>query len=315
MGDGGYQVGGFPPRWAEWNDKSRDTIRSFWRGDPGRCPDLAMAISGYREIYQASGRSPWACIQFICAHDGFTLQDLVSYNDRHNEANGEENRDGHAHNLSWNCGVEGPSDNQEILQLRARQKRNLLTTLLLSIGTPMLLMGDELSRSQGGNNNAYCQDNEVSWMDWSGGRAADPDLPDFVRALINLRKRYGVFRRRDFLTGTVNRNTDLKDIYWLAEEGHEMRPDDWPQDMRRALGVQLGNDAPGDERFLALMNASPDSVTFKLPDDLPGGIWVHVFDTALAGGLVKEPLTVEAGGIFQLQPQSFSLFQHAAKAS
>lgn len=314
VGDGGYRVGGFPRGWAEWNDKWRDTTRAFWRGDPNQLPDLARALTGSREIYEISRRHPWASVQFVTSHDGFTLHDLVSYNDRHNEDNCEENRDGHNHNLSWNCGVEGPTDDPDVLAIRARQKRNLLATLLLSVGTPMLLMGDELSRTQNGNNNAYAQDNETSWLDWEAGAARDPHLFEFVRTLVRLRRDYASFRRTTFLSGRTLPETDLKDVYWLAPEGREMTPEDWSQELRRSFGMQIGNEGHGERRFLLLLNAAPEAVDFTLPEDFPASAFVHVFDTGVADGLVREnPFVLRPGGAFTLEARTLALFQHAAE--
>lgn len=313
LGGGGYQVGGFPPGWSEWNDRFRDTVRTFWRGDAGRLPALAQAMTGSREIYEQNGRQPWASIQFISSHDGFTLDDLVSYNDRHNEANREDNRDGHQNNLSWNCGVEGETTDPEILALRARQKRNLLATLLMSIGTPMLLMGDELSRTQGGNNNPYCQDNEVSWLDWERGDAIDPALRNFVLTLVAFRRGFTAFRRRMFLSGAVLASSKLKDVYWLAPEGREMTTDDWKDEERRALGVQVGNDAHDTQRLLLLLNAAPEDISFRLPPHFPGDRWLHVFDTALPDGLVRgAPSMLTPKSSFELGARSMSVFQHGS---
>ncbi|MBX9740534.1 MAG: glycogen debranching protein GlgX [Beijerinckiaceae bacterium] len=313
LGDGGYRVGGFPPGWSEWNDRYRDNVRAFWRGDPGQLSSLAQALTGSREIFGPRGRGPGASIQYIASHDGFTLQDLVSYNERHNEANGEDNKDGHPHNLSWNCGVEGPTDDPDVNELRRKQKRNLLATLLFSIGVPMLLMGDERSRTQGGNNNAYAQDNETSWMDWSD-LTDDPHFISFVRALVTLRRRYDVFGRRSFLSGQPIAGVGLKDIYWLAPEGREMNAQDWQQDLRRCLGLQLGNDLPAGRRFLMLMNAAPEDVSFQLGADFPGREWVHVFDTCNEIGLVRgKPAVLEAGGTFLIPSRSLSLFQLSSR--
>jgi isoamylase len=314
VGSGGYQVGGFPPGWSEWNDQFRDTVRAYWRSDPGQLPALARAMTGSREIFGPSGRQPWASVNFVCAHDGFTLHDLVSYNERHNEANRENNQDGHSHNLSWNCGVEGPTDDPAVLALRARQKRNLLATVMLSQGVPMLLMGDELSRTQGGNNNAYCQDDAISWFDWAEGAATDPELLPFVQTLMALRRRYDAFRRRDFLTGAAVPGNGLKDVYWLAPEGREMTTHDWTEGLRRTLGMQLGNDAADGQRFLILLNAAPDPVDFKLADPLRGR-WAQVFDTGIPDGLVRgAPAVLEQGGTFRLEPRSLALFQYAGPA-
>jgi glycogen operon protein len=309
VGSGGYQVGGFPIGWCEWNDQFRDTVRGFWRGDPGQLPKLTQAITGFREIFEPSGRQPWTSVNFVTAHDGFTLHDLVSYNERHNEANGENNNDGHGHNLSWNCGVEGPTDDPDVLALRARQKRNLIATVLLSQGIPMILMGDELSRTQGGNNNAYCQDNEISWLKWQDEE--DTAFLPFVQALIGLRKRYAAFRRRDFLSGATVPSNGLKDVYWLAPEGREMTTEDWSDDLRRALGMQFGNDAPDGQRFLVLLNAAPEPVDFKLAEQ-PDGRWVEIFDTRIPDGLVRgTPAVLEPGGTFALDSRSLVLFQFA----
>jgi glycogen operon protein len=310
LGEGGYRVGRFPTGWSEWNDQFRDTVRAFWRGDPGQLPKLARVMTGSREIFEASDRHPWASVNYVCSHDGFTLQDVVSYNERHNEANGERNHDGHDHNLSWNYGVEGPTKDPKIIALRARQKRNLLATLFLSQGVPMLLMGDELSRSQAGNNNAYCQDNEISWLDWAGGQAADADLLPFVRQLALWRKRFDAFRRRAFLTGAVVPATGLKDVYWLAPEGREMTHEDWGDELRRVLGLQLGNDARDGQRFLLLLNADAEPVRFRLARQ-PEGRWLPIFDTRLPDGVVHSPARVlHSGGTFDLDPRSLVLFQH-----
>jgi isoamylase len=313
VGAGGYQVGGFPIGWSDWNDQFRDTIRAFWRSDPGQLPKLAQVMTGSREIFAPSGRQTWASVNFVTAHDGFTLHDLVSYNDRHNEANGEDNKDGHSHNLSWNCGVEGPTDDPGVLALRGRLKRNFLTTVLLSQGVPMLLMGDELSRTQAGNNNAYAQDNGISWLDWTKDQG-DPELLAFVQALIGLRKRYDAFRRRDFLTGATVPKNGLKDVYWLAPEGREMTTGDWGDGLRRALGMQLGNDASDGQRFLILINAAPDPIDFHLAKQ-PHDSWVQIFDTRLTGGLVRQqPATLRSGGTFRMESRSLVLFQHAPTA-
>ena len=315
LGTGGYQVGGFPPPWSEWNDRWRDTVRTFWRGDPGRLPALAQALTGSREIYEQTGRQPWASVQYVCSHDGFTLHDLVSYNDRHNEANGEGNRDGHQNNLSWNCGAEGETEDPEILALRARQKRNMLATLLMSIGTPMVLMGDELSRTQGGNNNAYCQDNEVSWLDWAKGEASDPTLRSFVQTLVGFRRGFKAFRRRLFLSGAVLASSHLKDVYWLAPEGREMTTEDWGDAERRAIGVQVGNEERDTQRLLLLLNAGAQEMAFNLPEKFHGDRWVHVFDTSLPDGLVRgAPSVLTPGASFMLGARSMAVLQHGPSA-
>jgi glycogen operon protein len=310
VGNGGYRVGGFPAGWSEWNDQFRDTVRAFWRGDPGQLPVLGRVFAGSREIFEPGGRHPSASVNYVCSHDGFTLNDLVSYNERHNEANGENNQDGHNNNLSWNCGVEGPTDDVEVLELRARQKRNLLATLLLAQGVPMIPMGDEMSRSQGGNNNAFCQDNETSWLDWNSA-ASDPELLPLTAALLHLRRRHEAFRRRDFLSGEPVAANALKDVYWLAPEGREMTPDDWNDAGRRTLGVQIGNDAPDGERFLLLLNAAPEARTFHLHETFPGASWVCVFDTQIASGIVgSPPVILNRGGDISLEARSLMLFQH-----
>jgi glycogen operon protein len=309
LGHGGYRVGGFPPGWAEWNDKFRDTSRCFWRGDPGQLPDLAARLAGSAELYSHAGRQPWASVHYIASHDGFTTQDIVSYNDRHNEANGEDNRDGHGNNLSWNCGVEGETEDPDVRSLRGRQRRNLLATALLATGTPMFLMGDELARTQKGNNNAYCQDNEISYCDWSNPE--DPELLLFVRNLIALRKRYDAFRRNTFFTGQTLDSRNLKDIYWLAPEGREMSQDDWQSFERRAFGLQIGNDSDDHERFLVLFNAEPDEITFQLPENFPCNGFMPVFHSAEPEGLIKKPgALLKAGGSYPLGSRSLVLFQH-----
>ncbi|MDA0226026.1 MAG: glycogen debranching protein GlgX, partial [Proteobacteria bacterium] len=238
LGAGGYQVGNFPLGWAEWNDRYRDGMRAYWKGDGGVIGEFARRLTGSSDLYGREGRRPHASINFVAAHDGFTLADVVSYNDKHNEANGEDNRDGHNHNLSWNCGVEGPTDDPAVLALRERQKRNLLATLFLSQGVPMLLAGDERGRTQQGNNNAYCQDNEISWLDWAPDPAA-ASLLEFTQRLITLRRRHPAFRRRDFFQGRPLHGHDVKDIQWLKPDGHEMTDEEWGQGFARCLGVYL----------------------------------------------------------------------------
>jgi len=311
LGNNGYRVGGFPPGWGEWNDKFRDTVRSFWKGDGGQLPALAARLAGSAELYAYAGRQPYASINYVASHDGFTTQDAVSYNDRHNEANGEDNRDGHSHNLSWNYGVEGDTTDPDILALRARQRRNLLATVLLATGTPMLLMGDELARTQKGNNNAYCQDNEVSWVHWEN--LEDPELLTFLRNLAGLRKRTLAFRRTSFFDGRPLEGRNLKDIYWLAPEGREMSQNDWAAGDRRAMGLQIGNDAADGKRFLLLFNAGTEDIQFMLPADFPCDGFSPIFDTAEPEGLVKKSGAVlKAGGSFALASRSLVLFQHMA---
>ncbi len=284
VGPGGYQVGNFPPRWTEWNGTYRDTVRDFWRGEPS-LGEFANRLSGSSDLYESDGRAPYASINFVTAHDGFTLRDLVSYNEKHNQANGEGNNDGESHNRSWNSGVEGETDDPQVLALRARRQRSMLATLLLSQGVPMLLHGDELGRTQRGNNNAYCQDNELSWVDWS---AVDGELLAFVRRLTDLRAEHPVLRRRRFFTGAAEAD-GLPDVAWLRADGTPMGGKDWATPSR-AIAVYYNGDAitePGprgeeiaDDSFLLLLNSGPDDVVFTLPDGAFGDSWVLVLDTA-----------------------------------
>jgi glycogen operon protein len=311
LGEGGYRIGNFPSGWSEWNDQFRDTVRAFWRGDENQLPALGRVLTGSRETFEPSGRHPWASVNFITSHDGFTLNDLVSYNDRHNEANGEDNRDGHSHNISWNCGVEGPTDDPDIVLLRARQKRNFLATLMFAQGAPMLTVGDELSRSQGGNNNAYAQDNETSWLDWQKGHQTDGTLQLFVENLSTIRARHDAFRRRVFMTGAQVAGNGLRDVYWLVPEGREMTEADWQEAGRRTIGMQFGNDAPDGQRFLLIMNAWHEAVAFKLAEDFPGAQWVALFDTGRGEGLVRDsPAVLAAGETFEIPARTLVLFRH-----
>jgi glycogen operon protein len=288
LGKGGYQVGNFPPGWAEWNDKYRDCIRKYWKGDGGLIGELAYRITGSSDLYALSGRRPVASINFITAHDGFTLNDLVSYNEKHNEANLEDNKDGSDNNLSWNCGVEGETDDPEVLSLRARQKKNFLATLLLSQGVPMLLMGDEVNRTQKGNNNAYCQDNEITWMHWDF-KTEDKKLLNFVRDMISFRKAHPILHRIHFFQGRKIQGTDIKDIIWLNPSGNEMSAEEWEQAFARCLGVFFAgselteNDEKGkpltDDHLLILINAHYEPIGFKIPELLNDGSWEVVFDT------------------------------------
>jgi isoamylase len=277
-GPGGYQVGGFSPGWAEWNDRFRDTTRSFWKGDEGKLADLATRLSASPDLFNKRGRKPWASVNFITAHDGFTLNDLVSYNDKHNEANGEDNRDGHSNNLSWNHGAEGPTDDQTINTLRFQQMRNLLATLLLSRGTPMILAGDEVARTQRGNNNAYAQDNEISWLDWEGIDTYGWDLFEFTKRLIEFRQRQPLFHRGRFLTGAFNEDIGVKDVAWLDPTAQEMTTEQWTDPNAKSLGMLLDGRAQPtgirrkglDRTLLLLINAHHETVRFSLPD-VPGG--------------------------------------------
>jgi isoamylase len=285
LGEGGYQVGNFPVLWTEWNGKYRDSVRRFWRGDDGVVSEFATRLAGSNDLYEMSGRRPYASINFVTAHDGFTMHDLVSYNDKHNEANGEENRDGENHNLSWNCGVEGPTTDKAILALRGQQKRNLMATLLLSAGVPMLSGGDEMCRTQRGNNNAYCQDNDISWTNWELGPEEQAFL-DFTRRLVHLRQSEPVLQRRRFFQGRAIRG--VKDIMWVDPSGHEMTDESWNSPLIRSLGVVYSGDGTGevDERgqtitgdtLLVLMNAHNEIVPFRLPAS-NAGVWQRIFDT------------------------------------
>ncbi|MDH5290789.1 MAG: glycogen debranching protein GlgX, partial [Acidimicrobiia bacterium] len=293
VGEGGYQVGNFPPLWSEWNGKYRDTVRDHWRGAGGTLGEFASRFTGSSDLYGSTGRQPFASINFVTCHDGFTLADLVSYNDKHNEANGEGNRDGEGHNRSWNCGVEGPSDDTDVVALRARQRRNLLVSLFLSQGVPMLLAGDELGRTQGGNNNAYCQDNEVSWIDWV---EADTELLTFMQRLIEFRRDHPVFHRRRFFEGhdpDGPAGDALADIGWYAPNGQPMTLDLWADGNGRALAVALngeGIQSPGprgerivDDTFLVLFNAGETAINFTMPEAAWARRWQVVIDTMANG--------------------------------
>jgi glycogen operon protein len=288
VGEGGYQVGNFPARWAEWNGKFRDTMRDFWRGEPSTLPEFGNRFTGSSDLYGSTGRRPHASINFITCHDGFSLRDLVSYNEKHNEANGEENRDGESHNRSWNCGAEGETDAPEVLALRARQQRNLLVTLFLSQGIPMLLAGDELGRTQRGNNNGFCQDNEITWIDWD---QVDEELVDFTQRLIHFQHKHPAFRRRRWFEGRSIRGSKLTDIGWFRPDGEEMTDADWAASFARSLGVFIHGegiptaDAYGrrvlDDSFFIIFNAHSEPLTFSVPEALGGG-WKAALDTAMA---------------------------------
>jgi glycogen operon protein len=289
VGDGGYQVGGFPPLWTEWNGKYRDTVRDFWRGERGTLGEFASRFTGSPDLYEIDGRRPIASINFVTAHDGFTLTDLVSYNDKHNQANGENNRDGETHNRSWNTGTEGPTDDAAIISLRARRKRNFLTTLLLSQGVPMIVHGDELGRTQFGNNNVYCQDNELSWIDWEEARTYE-SLTRFTAQLAALRAAHPLFRRRRFFDGRPIGDSGVADIAWLRRDGGLMTERDWASAPAATIVVFLNGrgipepDALGepivDDSFLLLFNPLPHSVAFTVPGPEYGGLWEVVIDTA-----------------------------------
>ena len=294
LGEGGYQVGNFPAGWGEWNDRYRDTMRAYWKGDGGLIGDFARRLTGSSDFYEHSGRKPYASVNFITAHDGFMLHDLVSHNGKHNEANGEDNRDGTDNNNSWNCGVEGPTDDPDIVALRARQKRNLLATLMLSQGVPMLVAGDEMGRTQRGSNNAYCQDNEMSWVNWKLSKD-DREFLAFAQRVIALRREHPVFRRRHFFQGRALRGSGSKDMHWLKPDGSEMTDQEWAHDFARCLGVYLSGeemderDRRGrrvrDDNFLLLFNSHHEPIAFRLPVLGHDGQWQSLLDTDLAEGL------------------------------
>ncbi|MFL9868630.1 glycogen debranching protein GlgX [Paraburkholderia fungorum] len=313
-GPGGYQVGGFPPGWAEWNDRFRDTVREYWKGDEGKVADLATRLTGSGDKFNHRGRRPWASVNFISAHDGFTLNDLVSYTDKHNEANGEDNQDGHSDNKSWNMGVEGATDDADIRQQRERQKRNLLATLLLSQGTPMILAGDEFGRTQQGNNNAYCQDNEISWVDWEGidddGRA----LTEFVKNLTTLRHRLPVLRRGRFLSGEFNEVLEVTDARWLSPDGTDLSQEQWDDPSMRCFGLVIDGRAQAsgirrpasDATLLLVLNAHHDVVNFTLPDVPEGDQWTCLLDTNMP--VRAELPQFSAGDAYQVTSRSLLLF-------
>jgi isoamylase len=319
VGDGGYQVGNFPPLWTEWNGKYRDTVRDFWRGEASTMAEFASRLTGSSDLYQADCRRPIASINFVTCHDGFTLHDLVTYDDKHNEANGEGNRDGESHNRSWNHGVEGETDDLEVLALRERQKRNFLATLFLSQGVPMLSHGDELGRTQRGNNNAYCQDNEIAWVDWDAS-GAHWALTDFAEQVAALRRDHPVFRRRHFFQGRLVRGSaDLDhDIAWLTPAGEEMTDDDWEAGHVRSMTVFLNGEAINepdirgervvDDSFLLLFNAHHEKLAFTMPPTF-GQSWEIVLDTATTY-LADRP-TVKASDDLQVEPRSLVVLKRA----
>ena len=317
VGEGGYQVGNFPPVWTEWNGKYRDSVRDFWRGEDQLLGEFASRLTGSSDLYENTSRLPYASINFVTAHDGFTLDDLVSYNEKHNEANGEANNDGESHNRSWNCGVEGPTDNPDVQCLRRRQKQNFLSTLLLSQGVPMLLGGDEFGRTQQGNNNAYCQDNEISWYDWEN---LDADLLDFCRRLIHYRREHPVFRRRRWFQGRPIHGSEIKDLAWFTREGDPMAEEDWGRGYAKSLGVFLNGEAipnpnprgepVNDDKFYLIFNAHDEPLDFTLPGPEWGEHWLKELDTVV-GWIENEAslksgdrLTVEARSLVVLRQES-----------
>jgi isoamylase len=320
IGDGGYQVGNFPALWTEWNGKYRDTVRDFWRGEDATIGEFAARISGSADLYQHSGRRPVASINFVTAHDGFTLTDLVSYNEKHNEANGEGNNDGESHNRSWNCGVEGPTKKRDVLELRARQRRNFIATLMLSQGVPMLLHGDELGRSQGGNNNGYCQDSELTWIDWED---VDEGLLEFTKLVTKLRTDHPTFRRRRFFHGRPVRREEgdpVQDIAWLTAAGELMDDDDWDAGFAKSLAMYLNGhgiremDERGenvtDDCFYLAFNASHEPIQFTLPSSEYAEGWTVVVDTAELGEV--EPVQVKAGDKLTLAARATVVLQAAS---
>ncbi len=308
LGEGGYQVGGFPANWSEWNGKYRDCMRAYWKGDGGLIGEFASRLTGSSDLYEHGGRRPYASVNFIIAHDGFTLADLVSYNDKHNEANGEENRDGESHNRSWNCGAEGETEDKEINALRRRQRRNFLATLILSQGVPMICAGDEYGRTQRGNNNTYCQDNELNWLAWNR-EAQQSELELFTRRLIALRRKHPIFRRTKFFHGRKIRGAKVKDILWLNDSGREMNTGDWSSPHFRALGVVLVGfasdvcDTHGepiqDDTFMLLFNAHHGPVKFVLAGQQEVR-WELFIDTREETGFLKMPLSFGAGDELEL---------------
>ena len=304
VGWGGYQLGRFPPGWSEWNDRYRDTVRAFWRGDAGKMGEFAERFAGSSDVFRHNGRKPTAGINFICAHDGLTLNDTVSYNERHNEANLENNADGHGNNLSWNCGVEGETDDAAIKQLRNRQMRNFLATLFLSQGVPMLQAGDEFGRTQRGNNNAYCQDNELSWVDWRL-RNVHHGLLKFVQLLGQLRRMHVEFRRETFLKGAASRSR-VKDVTWLNVRGSEMSQGEWHDPNLRVLGAWFGEQTGSVEHFLLLINSDAASHAFTLPAAPADGPWIRLFDTAEDDIAAKSLGTAPS---YPLQSRSFVLLE------
>jgi len=323
VGDGGYQVGNFPVLWAEWNGKYRDCIRGYWKGEDGKVPEFASRLTGSSDLYNHDGKRPYASINFITAHDGFTMRDLVSYNEKHNEANGEANRDGDNNNASWNCGAEGETDDPEISRLRRRQMRNFFTTLLLSQGVPMLSSGDEVARTQHGNNNAYCQDNEISWFPWNHSPEQE-SLRNYVARLIRFRKDHPVFRRPKFFQGRGIRGLGIKDVMWVNQEGREMDDQEWENGFSRSIGVLFGGrtvdvkDERGqpvtDDTFVLLFNAHHETMSFHLPrvKNSKAG-WRLLINTKDEDGFVGTRDPVPAGGEFLVCARSMAVFRHGRR--
>jgi len=312
LGFDGYQLGNFPPGWGEWNDKFRDTVRRFWRGDSYTMGGVASGLSGSAATFGYQGRRAWSSVNFITAHDGFTLNDVVSYERKHNEANQENNRDGTDNNNSWNCGVEGPTDNPQIRAVRNRQRCNMMATLLLSQGTPMITAGDEFGRSQGGNNNAYCQDNEISWVHWEGWSTEDEEMLRFTQKLLELRKTYPIFRRTRFHHGDEVEDTGVKDLAWMSPDGGELTDNDWSLPYARCFGLQIygaSGRRDGDyDRFLVLLNAHHDPISFAVPDGGDDAVWTVEFDTARIDSEI-DGTTYHRNDRYPLRERSFVLLR------
>jgi len=317
VGEGGYQVGNFPPPFAEWNGKYRDAMRGFWRGDEGLIGQIGYRLTGSPDLYQDDGRRPYDSVNFITSHDGFTLNDLVSYNDKHNEANGEENRDGDPNNRSWNCGAEGPTDDPKIDNLRRQQQRNFLTTLLLSEGVPMLLGGDEFGRTQNGNNNAYCHDDEISWFNWQWSEK-QKRLFEFTRKLIQLRREHTVFRRPKFFEGKPAPGGEVRDVMWFNPGGNEMTLEEWTSPFVRCLGMLVSGDADDlvnergepirDDIFLFLINAHYEKIPFVLPGE-ENLEWELILDTTSEDGFLKDRKKFSSGDDVDLGGRAACLFK------
>ena len=318
LGEGGYQVGAFPALWAEWNGIYRDTVRGFWRGDDGLVSDLAYRLTGSSDLYEGDGRKPYASVNFVTAHDGFTLADLVSYNEKHNEANGEDNQDGHNHNLSWNCGVEGPTDDRQVNDLRSRQQRNFIATLMLSQGVPMLQAGDEMGRTQHGNNNAYCQDNKTTWLNWNIEESRE-QLLEFTRLMTRLFHEHPVLRRRKFFQGRRIRGSEVRDLVWFRADGEEMTEDDWNNPLAHSIALRLAGDAIDevddhgahitDDTLLVMMSAEAGPIEFTLPAHRSDVEWELIVDTRFPLGRPANPVTLRGGVKYGMQARSLALFK------
>lgn len=306
VGDDGYQLGNFPPGWSEWNGRFRDDLRSFWKGDTGTAPGLATGMLGTSQLFQRRGRRPWSSVNFVTAHDGFTLADLYSYNEKHNEANEENNADGHSDNRSWNCGVEGPTDDKAVIKLRERLRRGALMTLLLSHGTPMLLMGDEIGRTQHGNNNAYCQDNEISWLDWKAIRNRDEAFFEFVAGLIRIRKRLPQLRATHFMHGERLRREGMKNVTWLKPDGGEMRKSDWENGFTQSIGLMLAE--PGEVAVFIALNSHHEPLKFRYPAPQIIRHWRCLADSA-TGAIEPGTPGGAPGTTFELPERAVLLFE------